>query len=652
MSTQPQTFANSVPLPKQLAKYDHVPEFPRELKPLRQWVPWKRVTVKGEVKKMPFNLKTGEWAKANDPHTWTTFDEASAEFDVLGKDNPQKYEGLGFELGGTNIVGIDGDSAIKNGVIDPYAREILRILKDPYTEKSPSGEGLHTFVYYDGALPGSRRKLSKSHDGFEVYHGLDGDGHGRFLTVTGNHVLGEGIPHVDAETMGLAYLLITQNKDKRFRELWLTDHDEYDGDDSSADFDLMCRLARLTNCDAAKMEAYFSESGLGQRDKWGREDYRKLTIENAIAAVRKEKNTAPKESATKVEFHLPAVPSQDPAPFAFGPLPDAEEGWFPKSEVSIVCGPSAGGKTTWIYQMLMAQFHREPFFGHESAGWSYHVMGIDRGAAASKRTLKRMHIPQDAIPFTRLRLDCFDVPMVQRIVDVFEDLNPRPDLLVIEGIDVLISKIGDSHYVAPFLLALDDFAKHYNIAIVVTAGSPKEKINQGYALQRDKVLGSSIWGRLTETMMTFQFAQGDDMSDRRICCVLPRQAAAEKFNLKFDAGLLVPAPDLEESGEMSSASKEIEWFQLQAHWSETDIQKTWWTALDFERALDMAHSTAERHLADAVTKKYLIRKPGHKKGSGGAHEYRWNATASNPLWVAHQDQEPVEVGAEGGGLEF
>jgi P4 family phage/plasmid primase-like protien len=60
----------------------------------------------------------------------------------------------------------------------------------------------------------------------------------------------------------------------------------YNGDESRADMGLMNMLAFWTRCNAAKMERLFSNSQLGQREKWQRTDYRNMTIERAIADCR------------------------------------------------------------------------------------------------------------------------------------------------------------------------------------------------------------------------------------------------------------------------------------------------------------------------------------------------------------------------------
>ena len=151
-------------------------DIPVVLRQRPNWVCWKSIVRDGKATKVPFNAKTGGFAKADDPATWTSYEQAIAAADVLNDDT---YDGVGFELGGTNIVGIDFDNAITNkGIVDPYALAILKILGSPYTETSPSGTGLHAFVECD-VLPEGGRKLSQGHIGIEIYHGREG---GRYFT--------------------------------------------------------------------------------------------------------------------------------------------------------------------------------------------------------------------------------------------------------------------------------------------------------------------------------------------------------------------------------------------------------------------------------------------------------------------------------------
>jgi primase-polymerase (primpol)-like protein len=273
---------------------------PQQLKDLPNWVCWKLETLNGQLTKIPYNPKTGLNAKADTPATWGTFQQACDAVDVLSGND---YDGIGFELLGTHLAGIDFDNALINdGVSDSYALAILKLLGSPYTETSPSSTGLHTFIECD-SLPKGKRKLSQDHTGIEIYHGQE---KGRFFTITGKQFSGDGIPKID--DISLPYLLITQNRNVAFKALWLGDTTAQGGDDSNADFALMCRLAVLTQNDVAKMEKFFGFSGLGQRDKWrDREGYRQSTIK---AAIETNHVKVPGQPAA-LEFHSPAVPDPD-----------------------------------------------------------------------------------------------------------------------------------------------------------------------------------------------------------------------------------------------------------------------------------------------------------------------------------------------------
>ncbi|MEL7658688.1 MAG: DNA primase, partial [Bacillota bacterium] len=106
---------------------------PPELKALPQWVVH-------DSKKIPYNPKTLEKAKAGRPETWGSFDEAV-------KCVKAPYTGIGFELNGGGIIGIDIDHCVnpETGEATPFAQNIINYL-DSYTEYSPSGKGIHIFI--------------------------------------------------------------------------------------------------------------------------------------------------------------------------------------------------------------------------------------------------------------------------------------------------------------------------------------------------------------------------------------------------------------------------------------------------------------------------------------------------------------------------
>ena len=132
-----------------------------ELKMLPIWVGW-------TAKKIPMDANTGGAAASNNPLTWSTAAEAWAA--------KRKYGWAGIGLVFTiqmGVVGIDLDKCINDaGELSDTARQIVQMMNS-YTERSPSGKGLHILAC--GSIPHSVKR-----PGFEMYNEL------RYFTVTGN----------------------------------------------------------------------------------------------------------------------------------------------------------------------------------------------------------------------------------------------------------------------------------------------------------------------------------------------------------------------------------------------------------------------------------------------------------------------------------
>lgn len=520
-----------------------ISDIPEILCQYPNWVVWGRKESDGKRSKTPINPITHQNAKANDPTTWTTFEKAVDAADIL---NGGDYLGIGFELHGTEIVGVDFDNVVSpKGVVDPYVLEIISLLGNPYTELSPSKRGLHTFFSCD-KLPEGGRKMSEDHTGIEIYHGKES---GRYFTVTGEKILGDGVPRL--ADVSLPYLLITQNKDKKFKSLWLGDTTDYGGDDSKADFALMLRLAKLTKNDAAAMERFFTVSKLGRRDKWRvRTDYGPRTIKSAIAANQsgKDDKDSP-ETPVALVFHTGPVP--DPAgEYVIAPAENQKDGWFPLGDISLVGAPSGCGKTTWIFELLHKQKQRYPVLGHATYGFNFQVLAYDRGKNAFTRTMQRLNLLPSDIPTTPLPL-AFGTAAVQNIINEIERMTPIPNIIFIEGLDMLIDDANKKSVVSPFMRQLQEVAAHFHIALICSVGAPKTKRGEDYAAKRDKISGSEAWGRNCETVVVMEYSEEDDgTTPQRELTVLPRNAPAEKFSLAFEGGRLVQVqaqPDDEKS---------------------------------------------------------------------------------------------------------
>ncbi len=288
-------------------KYEVIPP---EMKELKQWVIW---GMNEEKPKSPYTPNTPSvGAKANDASTWSDFETAAAAVARLGRG------GIGFELG-NGIAGIDLDHVIsESGELSAFARSIVDRMNS-YTERSPSGRGLHIlFSVSEGAETlrgrlGGKLGARKSDLGLELYFGE------HYLTVTGKPY--EEVRPIAERTQEALqiyseYLAKTEKKklesiiipfeQKQYSsdisgvELWERMFNApngrriralYDGDisgyasSSEAELALCNHLAHYTGNDARRMDMMFRASML-MREKWdeprGSQTYGERTIAEAI----------------------------------------------------------------------------------------------------------------------------------------------------------------------------------------------------------------------------------------------------------------------------------------------------------------------------------------------------------------------------------
>jgi AAA domain len=626
-----------------MSNYSQVPQ---PLKEFRNWVVWKyedrgKKNPDGTQKfdKVPYDAVTGTHAKSNDAATWCDFKTAVDSADVLsGKD----CDGIGFEFGDSPYTGIDFDGVIADGKPEPYVIAILDLLGRPYSEFSPSTTGLHTIV--EGKLAsGLSHRFSQDHCGAEVYST------GRYFTVTGDRYAGEGIPKV--EDFSIPHFLLSQILDKEFKHLWLGGLPNRGNDRtaSGTDFQLLLMLRRKLNTNDPKvLENYFNASVPGHRKKWQRKDYRNRTI----AKVLEGESSA---TAQELEFHLPAaeVTTYEDDDFVVDPLPSENpnekyDGWFPLGSPSLVGGLSGSSKTTWMVQLLHTQLYKQEFFGHTTRGRPYLIIMADRGAASHRRTMRRMGFEPDIIPIKHISVKT-GLAALQEIVNTIEATSPIPQVVFIEGLDMLVDDANKKSVVSPFMAALQKIAEHYHIAIIGSVGAPKTKAGEGYVAKRDNISGTEAWSRLSETVVLLQYPNGKDTAIERELSVLPRNAASESFALVFDRGRLRLQTKEDHKRLQINEDVKLRWVQEQANLAIHDPKKQWWTVLDMMRGLkqpngkDMPKTTAHRWVQDACTKRIVVEKPG-RRGHNTAAEFRWNESKLNPQWSG--TSEDIEHGGE------
>lgn len=280
---------------------------PAELKALDQWVCWRYENESGADKpaKIPYIPRNGSRAKAGRPDTWDTFAEAVAAYEA-SQSWARPYSGIGFQLADDGgLFGGDLDACInpKTGEVAEWTSALIDLVQT-YTECSPSGTGLRFFGF--GTLPPGRRKKGPR----ELYD------RGRFLTITGRRfgaapefiadcsavlpalharmfppksaaAKPQNSPRTDLSVSD-GDLLTAASKatnGAKFDSLWRGDTGGHGNDDSAADLALCRLLAFYTGPNAGRIAALFSQSGLGQREKWNREDYRVRTINKALSSM-------------------------------------------------------------------------------------------------------------------------------------------------------------------------------------------------------------------------------------------------------------------------------------------------------------------------------------------------------------------------------
>jgi hypothetical protein len=266
-----------------------------------QWVLW-RYEQRGKNKptKVPYQAKQPDKkAKSSDPNTWATFTEAANAYQQGHGD------GLGFVFSGDDgFCGVDLDGCCDaDGTLSPWAFDIIDSL-DSYTERSPSGTGVHIIVR--GTLPkgGSRRGAVEMYDNSR-YFTMTGD----VLRQAGIEDRQEALQHIHHQHINkprepqpakpakgyhhddrtLLDTISASRQGAKFQRLWQGDTSVH-GDDHSACDLALCNILAFWTPDPTRIDSLFRQSGL-MRDKWDTrhttdgKTYGEMTIARALQDV-------------------------------------------------------------------------------------------------------------------------------------------------------------------------------------------------------------------------------------------------------------------------------------------------------------------------------------------------------------------------------
>ena len=267
------------------------------------WVCWRYEAVKGRRTKVLYSIKgrrTGTSKKYS--VDWVSYNEATQAKEK------GSFDGIGFVIP-AGIVVIDLDHISDDDIL---ATELSHQLKT-YGERSPSGHGIHYIATVDlTKVPQSDGKLSPEyyvknpHNNMEIYFGGLTN---RYMTFTGNTINEMPVaeqtdaikavldkymkkdlaknPEIDHSAAFDDFDVIAALRKAKngAKFIAIFDHGDITGyaSPSEADLALCSFLAYGTGGDVSSIDTLFRQSKLYREEKWEREDYRKATIEKAIA---------------------------------------------------------------------------------------------------------------------------------------------------------------------------------------------------------------------------------------------------------------------------------------------------------------------------------------------------------------------------------
>lgn len=245
-------------------------------------------------------------AKTNDKSTFKPFNQIV--------DKVKEGQGIGIGMF-DSLCGIDIDHCIdESGKISATALDIINTI-DSYTEKSPSGTGVHILFNCNNQekINNEEYYTKNSNIGLEIYQGNYDN---RYFTITGNKIQGD-MKVIDFESVKKVlnkynkkpkkeiqiqkeykpsennkqdreYLEEGLKKDSKLQELWNSTPSGSGGNESETDQSIMNKLAYWSNANESLMKEYFEQSPYFQKKdtqhqkKWNRQDYQRSTIQNAI----------------------------------------------------------------------------------------------------------------------------------------------------------------------------------------------------------------------------------------------------------------------------------------------------------------------------------------------------------------------------------
>jgi len=284
---------------------------------------------------------------------------------------------------------------------------------------------------------------------------------------------------------------------------------------------------------------------------------------------------------------------------------------LPTAEFHIVGGPSGGGKTTLILQMMADWQAGKPLFGHASHSRPFAYVSLDRGEKSLRRTLERCGVDPDTFPYVCPRRR-------KKPIAGFEDLIfnfvhpkfPHASVIVVEGIASLMtgnSKASDYSAAFKFFGDIAAFCNEEDITIIGVMHSPKMKETERYLNPRQRLLNSVAIGGIAETIILSEPDFENPTKLDRIVTLLPRNAPEQEFHMRLDEnGMHQPAPVEEATKSGKGEPKASQKFDLYVAGLEVGTEFTTGSILEALSG-DMSERTIKNGLVIAEANKQIER---------------------------------------------
>ncbi len=148
---------------------------------------------------------------------------------------------------------------------------------------------------------------------------------------------------------------------------------------------------------------------------------------------------------------------------------------FPTKEVHLIAGPSGGGKTTFLFNMIRQWQNGQPVLNHASHPKDFYYISLDRSEQLVRNRMEAEGIDPDTIPHLSLRKSS----TWEKVLSI---VPATTKVLFIDGFSRLCpgGKPNDYNTVADFLAKLGDYCVEKDITIIGVVHATKVKEGESF----------------------------------------------------------------------------------------------------------------------------------------------------------------------------